>query len=180
MIRRHCCAKCGAYCIRRTAARRGAEPARRVGTYGHHALRPWPALFAQPDQSAPARSLVHAGRRGVKLCTCRRCREAGSCARRWRGNAPVRLCRRRLPAFTWWKQPSRSIARFPQRAREAQPGAGAGAGAGPVSGNLTFRHADIAVQGTAWLRLPTCRHPRFQTSRGLRRGWPGQRGHGDS
>src|SRR5664279_2118352 len=46
----------------RAAAGGGAEPARPVGAHGHHAVRPWPALFALADQSALARDLVHADR----------------------------------------------------------------------------------------------------------------------
>src|SRR5664280_2431271 len=46
----------------RAAGGGGAEPARPVGAHGHHAVRPWPALFALADQSALARDLVHADR----------------------------------------------------------------------------------------------------------------------
>ena len=48
--------------VRRPADGGGAEPARRLGAHGYHAVRSRPALFALADQSAAARDLVHADR----------------------------------------------------------------------------------------------------------------------
>ena len=104
---------------RRPIARRGAEPARTLGAHGHDAVRPRPALFAPADH-APACARPGSRRpAGAKRFTCRRSRAAGSCARRWPGNAPARPSRRRLPAFISSKRPSRSIA-------PSRPGASGG------------------------------------------------------
>ena len=66
--------------------------------------------------ASAARDLVHAGRLGRGALRAADPRAAGSCARRWPGSAPARPSRRRLPACTSSRRPSRSIAPF-RRAR---------------------------------------------------------------
>ena len=56
---------------------------------------------------------------GAKRSMCRRSRAAGSCARRWPGNAPARPYRRPLPAFISSRRPNKSIGRY-------RPGASGG------------------------------------------------------
>ncbi len=98
---------------------RGAEPARSVGAHGHHAVRSRPALFAAADH--PVCCARPGSRRwaGARRSMCRRSSAAGFCARRARGSAPARRCRRRSPACISSRPPSRSIARFRRAARSA-------------------------------------------------------------
>ena len=114
-IRARCCAKSGG-CWRRAGGcsrwcRTGAAcgrawTRRRSATAGPIRARRSISCCATPGSRRSA---------GARRSMCRRSRAAGSCARRWPGSAPARRSRRRLPACTSSKRPSRSIAPFRRR-----------------------------------------------------------------
>src|SRR5690606_12967335 len=77
---------------------RGAEPARRLGTHGAHAVRFGPALFAQPADPSVARDQLHPRRerRGAAVSAVEApCRpQAAQCLRAARTKAVADVLRR--------------------------------------------------------------------------------------
>ena len=119
-------------CVGRTPACGCAEPARPLGANGHDAVRSWAAIFAQPDQSAPARDLVHANRleRGP-LRAAGRARlvlaDGGRVGAHGR-NAVGAVCRRASGGGD-----QAGLSRNTGAARKAATGAGAGTGARAIT-----------------------------------------------
>src|SRR4029077_17379789 len=114
-----------------------AKPARSVGAHGHDAVRLRSTLFAQPDQSAPARNLVHANR--LERGPLRTARERlvladGGRVGAYGSDAVGAVCRR----ASGGGHPT-GIPRDSGTARKAAAGARAGTGIGAVTRRLIVR-----------------------------------------